>query len=109
MTDPTADLPIALPLAEIHALCRTHRVRELYLFGSALRPDFHANSDLDFLVAFEPGAEKPWMGHYTALQADLERLLGRKVDLVSRQAVEQSRNWIRRRAILGEARLLHAA
>ncbi len=94
---------------EIRALCRKHGVRELYAFGSVLGPDFRTDSDVDFLVVFELGAEKPWAGHYQALEEDLSRLLGRKVDLVSRQAVEESRNWIRRRSILESAQLLYAA
>lgn len=101
--------PPALPVDEIQELCRKHGVRELHLFGSALGPDFRDDSDVDFLVAFEPGAEKPWAAHYQALEEDLSRLLGRKVDVVSRRAVEESRNWIRRRSILGSARLLYAA
>jgi predicted nucleotidyltransferase len=58
-------------------------------------------------VVFQPGAERPWAGHYQDLQADLNRLLGRDVDLISKAAVEQSRNWVRREAILREARLLY--
>jgi hypothetical protein len=49
------------------------------------------------------------MGHFGELEADLSRLLNRPVDLVSRRAVEESRNWIRRKAILDQARLLYAA
>lgn len=106
-----AELPVALPLPmdEIRALCRKHGVRELSVFGSILRPDFRADSDVDFLVDFEPGAEKPWAGHFQELEDDLSRLLGRKVDLVGRRAVEESRNWIRRQSILGSARNLYAA
>ncbi len=100
---------LLLPTDEIRSLCRKHGVRELYLFGSALGSDLRSDSDVDFLVVFEPGAERPWAGHYQALEEDLSRLLGRKVDLVSRRAVEESRNWIRRRSILGSARLLYAA
>lgn len=109
VTTAQAAQPAELPVDEIRALCRKHRVRELYLFGSAARNDFRPDSDVDLLVVFEPGAERPWAGHFSDLEADLSRLLGREVDLVSRRAVEQSRNWIRRRAILEEARLLYAA
>jgi hypothetical protein len=108
-TETHPPLPADLPVAEIGALCRKHRVRELYLFGSALREDFRPDSDIDLLVVFEPDAERPWMGHFGELEADLSRLLNRPVDLVSRRAVEQSRNWIRRKAILDQAHLLYAA
>lgn len=98
-----------LPEGELEALCRKHRVRELYVFGSAVREDFRPDSDVDLLVVFDPEAERPWGGHFSELEADLARLLGREVDLISRRAVEQSRNWVRRKAILDEARLLYAA
>ncbi len=45
-----------LPHAEIEALCREHHIRRLALFGSALRDDFSADSDVDVLVEFEPSA-----------------------------------------------------
>ncbi len=98
-----------LPTREIHDLCRKHGVERLEIFGSALTPDFRDDSDVDFLVKFSPGAERPWAAHFQALESELADLLSRKVDLVSRAAVEQSRNWIRRRSILDSAQLLYAA
>lgn len=100
---------IDLPIDEIIELCHKHKVADLAVFGSALRGDFREDSDIDFLVRFEPGAEKPWLGHFHDLQDDLSNLLGRDVDLVSRTAIEQSRNWIRRKAILDSARIIYAA
>jgi hypothetical protein len=108
-TETNPPLPAGLAVGEIRALCRKHRVRELYVFGSALREDFRPDSDIDLLVVFEPDAERPWMGHFGDLEAELTGLLNRPVDLVSRRAVEQSRNWVRRKAILDQARLLYAA
>ena len=101
--------PLAVPQEEFRALCRRHRVAELALFGSALRGDFGPESDIDFLVRFEPGAERPWMGHFQALEDDLSALLGRRIDVVDWNAVERSRNWIRREAILSSAQRLFAA
>lgn len=98
-----------LPLREIQDLCQRLGVEELAIFGSVLGEEFDADSDLDFLVRFREGAEKPWMGHFQELEQELRRLLGRDVDLVDRKAVEQSRNWIRRKAILDTARTLYAA
>jgi len=40
---------------EIAAFCRRHGIRRLALFGSVLRDDFTADSDVDVLVEFEPG------------------------------------------------------
>lgn len=93
--------------AEISALCRRYRVRRLDIFGSAARgADFDANrSDADFLVEFEPCADD--LASYIELKEGLESLLGRSVDLVERPAIEASRNYIRRRRILGEAKPVH--
>ncbi|MFO7641892.1 MAG: nucleotidyltransferase domain-containing protein [Candidatus Competibacteraceae bacterium] len=90
----------ALEIAEI---CRRHGVRRLDLFGSAARgTDFDPDrSDADFLVEFEDdtGAASP-LQRYLGLERDLAQLLQRPVDLVERHALENSRNYIRRRSIL---------
>lgn len=53
-------------------------LRSLTLFGSVARGDEHAESDADFIVEFEGG---PTHRRFFALKADLEQLLGRRVDL----------------------------
>jgi len=94
---------------EIAALCRRHGVRRLEVFGSAARgTDFDPEtSDADFLVSFERPSGADWFKQDLDLAEALTGLLGRPVDLVSRQAVETSRNYIRRRHILGEAQALY--
>ncbi len=73
---------------EIAALCRRHRVRRLDMFGSAARGDFDPQrSDVDFVVAFEPGQPGHSLSSYMGLKEGLEALLGRKVDLVEAGAV----------------------
>ncbi len=70
---------------EIAALCRKHGVRRLELFGSAARGDFDpANSDVDFFYEFDADPCR-LADRFFGLMEDLERLLGRKVDLVSSQ------------------------
>ena len=87
-------------------LCRKWRIREVALFGSALRDDFGPDSDLDLLVTFEDNA--PWsLWDVIAAEQEFEDVLGRKVDLVERSTVEQSENWIRRRSILESARTIY--
>jgi hypothetical protein len=70
-------------LEAIRSLCREYRVTRLEVFGSTTRPDFDPQrSDIDLLVEFAPGADLgPWMARFFELQARLEALLGRKVDL----------------------------
>ena len=93
---------------EIAAFCRRWQVVELALFGSALRDDFGPDSDIDLLVSFDPDA-RPTLFDVVRMQEELSRVLGRKVDLVTRRAVATSRNYIRRRAILGSAQVVYAA
>ena len=95
-------LRIALDRADVAAFCRRWRVTELSVFGSAVREDFGPDSDVDVLVRFAPGAEWSLLDH-TVMEEELSGIIGRKVDIVTRPAVEKSPNWIRRDAILQSA------
>jgi predicted nucleotidyltransferase len=99
----------ALPIstAVLQEFCQRWRVQELALFGSILRDDFGPDSDVDVLVTFAPGADWGLLDH-VRMEQELEALLGRKVDLLSRRAVERSANPIRRQQILGSARSIYA-
>jgi predicted nucleotidyltransferase len=91
------------------ALCRRYGVKRLEVFGSAARgSDFDPRkSDLDFLVEFEQRSDLPSLEQFFGFAEALEQLLGRPVDLVERKAVEASRNYIRRRAILRHAEAVY--
>ncbi|WP_158807239.1 nucleotidyltransferase family protein [Beijerinckia sp. L45] len=93
---------------EIVLACRRFNVARLDLFGSGARNDDFdiAASDADFLVAFPPGTAA---GAYVDLKETFEQILGRRVDLVDRQAIETSRNYIRRRHILSQAEPFYVA
>jgi len=92
----------------IAEFCRRWRITELCLFGSALREDFRADSDVDLLVTFGPGAG--WrIDDLLEMKEELERLLGRAVDLVERRLVESSENYIRRKHILSHVKTLYVA
>ena len=78
------------------------------LFGSALRDDFDEQSDVDVLVVFEHESQIR-LHDLLDMEAELQGLFGRKVDLIKRRLVEQNPNWIRRRGILSSARLVYAA
>ena len=75
---------------------------------SALRDDFGPESDIDVLVSFEPGARHT-LFDIVRMQDELSRVFGRQVDLATRAAVEGSRNYIRRKAILESAQVVYAA
>ena len=84
------------------AFCDRWRVASLELFGSVMRDDFRPDSDVDVLVSFQPDANWGLLDH-AAMEEELATLLGRRVDLLSRRAVERSANPIRRASILESA------
>ena len=94
--------------AAIAAFCEKWAVVELSVFGSVLRSDFGPDSDVDVLVRFDPAA-RPGLTEWMEMERELVEILGRDVDLISRQAVEWSDNYIRRKAILGSAQVIYAA
>lgn len=91
------------------ALCQRYGVARLEVFGSAARGvDFDpTTSDVDFLVEFKPQSGLPPLQQFFGLADALEQLLGRRVDLIERGAIEASRNFIRRRAILKDAEAVY--
>ena len=97
-----------LDMPVIEAFCRRWRIRELAVFGSAVRDELGPESDVDVLVSFEEGRE-PTLFAFARLSRELRDLLGREVDVLTRRGVEQSRNPYRRREILDTAETLYAA
>lgn len=103
----TTSARIDIPLEAIAAFCRRWKITELSLFGSALRDDFRPDSDVDVLVTFEP--DVPWtLLDHVEMERELATIVGRQVDLVERATMEQSPNFIRRKAILSSAQELYA-
>src|SRR6266852_4486774 len=99
---------VAIDPDNIAGFCWRWKITELSLFGSALRPDFRPDSDIDLLASFAPDAEWSLLDH-AAMQEELSVLLNRKVDLVNRRAIERSGNWIRRENILSTAEPVYVA
>ncbi len=89
---------------KVEALCRRYGVQRLDLFGSAsVQDDLPEDSDLDFVVEFQPDALVAYADAYFGLLEALEHLFGRRVDLVVdsairnpyfREAVDESRTRI---------------
>jgi len=87
--------------------CREHGIARLELFGSALRDDFRDESDVDLLATLRADAH-PTLLDWADMQEKLAELFGRSVDLVSRPAIESSRNRYRKHAILTTATQIYA-
>jgi predicted nucleotidyltransferase len=76
---------------------RVYAVKELWLFGSAAREEMGAASDVDILVDFNAPVT---LFEFARLRRHLESLLGRPVDLVTRDALKpQLRDQILREAV----------
>jgi len=99
---------IAIDPEKVAAFCQRWKIVELSLFGSVLREDFRPDSDVDVLVTFAPEADWSLFDHM-AMEEELSAAFGRKVDLLSRRAIERSANWIRRQAILESAEPFYVA
>ena len=65
---------------QVEAFCRRNHIRRLSLFGSVLRPDFSADSDIDVLVEFEEGKTPGFFG-IARMQRELTEVYGRRADL----------------------------
>jgi predicted nucleotidyltransferase len=106
---PAAIAPLSLTglRLAVRGVCEKYPVARLEVFGSQASGAARAGSDVDLLVEFLPGS-KPGLLEMGALHEDLEEKLGRRVDLLSRRAVEKSRNAYRRRAILAKPVTVYA-
>ena len=72
-------VPIDIDADRIADFCLRHSIERLCLFGSVLRDDFRAESDIDVLVEFKPGQTPGW--DFFGMQDELSVILGRQVDL----------------------------
>jgi predicted nucleotidyltransferase len=96
-----------IPPKKLAAFCKRWKVVEFALFGSAVRDDFSSRSDIDALVSFAPQSDWGLFDHIQMKQ-ELKELFGRDVDLVTRRALEQSRNALLRSEILNTAKVLYS-
>lgn len=96
---------ITLPLDEIEAFCQRWKIVRLELFGSATRGEMTNHSDLDFLYTLADDAR--WGLSFVDACDELETIVGRPVDLVSRKSIERSVNPYRKQAILSSTELIY--
>ena len=95
---------IIVPQEKIAEFCQRWEIEEFSLFGSILRADFNAQSDVDVLVVF---AEKAEIGLFdiAQMQIELEAMYGRPVDVIEKASL---RNPYRREEILKTAQVVYA-
>ena len=85
-------------------LCKQHKVKELYIFGSILTPGFNETSDIDFLVKFDNVDILEYFDNYMDFKEKLEALLGRQIDLLENQAI---RNPVFRKVLDRDKKLIY--
>lgn len=85
----------------MESFCQRWHLTELSFFGSILRQDFAAQSDIDVIVDFEPGHTPGFA--FARMRRELEEILGRPVDVVTRASITYARDSVTRRAILKTA------
>jgi len=99
---------IEIPKEKLAEFCKKWKIREFAFFGSILRDDFRPDSDIDVVVDFEPNVSRTLFDLVSMID-ELKEIFGRKVDLLTRSAVEQSRNYIRRKEILSTLEVVHVS
>ncbi len=72
----------------IAELCKTHKVRSLYAFGSVLTDKFNKESDIDLIVDFENLPVEEYADNYFDLKFSLEEILKRSIDLLEEKAIK---------------------
>jgi len=75
---------------QIRGLCPKHGVKELYVFGSALREDFRPDSDVDLGVVFSRNGIAGSFDQYFDFKCELKRLLAQPVDLICLASIRNS-------------------
>ncbi|MCA9824903.1 MAG: nucleotidyltransferase family protein [Dehalococcoidia bacterium] len=96
-------LPVRFSTERLNEICERYNVERLSLFGSVLRDDFTAHSDVDVLVAFR-GGRTPGL-YIVDMRDDLEALFGRTVDIVTEKGISP----YFRASVLAEARAIYDA
>lgn len=96
---------VEIPKEKIEDFCRRWKIKEMAIFGSALREDFGPESDVDFLVTFFDQAR--WnLFDWVEMIEELKKITGREIDLVDRESI---RNPFRRRSILARMEVIYGA
>ncbi|MEQ8462761.1 nucleotidyltransferase family protein [Coleofasciculus sp. E1-EBD-02] len=97
---------ITISAESLKQLCQHWQIVELSLFGSILREDFNADSDIDVLVEFYEKARITFFD-LDVIEQQLSQLFHRPVDVVTKPAIEQSHNPIRRQNILDNSKVIY--
>ena len=91
---------------DIRTFCSQYKVKSFYMFGSALTSNFNDQSDLDFIVDFEPQEIDNYAENYFNLKFALEDIFKRKIDLLEETSIK---NPYFKKSIENQRQLLYGA
>ena len=89
---------------ELVRLCKKYGVKELSVFGSSIRDDFHEESDVDFLISYLNEWDNTLLD-MVRLKDELSVMINRKTDLIEKEALK---NPIRKKIIISTAEVIYA-
>ncbi len=75
-------------ISEVIKLCKIHKVKSLYVFGSILTDKFSNNSDIDLVVDFSDVSVEDYADNYFDLKFSLQDILKRQIDLLEDNAIK---------------------
>jgi len=94
--------------SKLNSICKRYSLIEVALIGSVLREDFNNKSDIDLLIEFSPDNGFS-LFDLVELKEEFEKLFSREVDIVSKRAIEKSKNNLRKKAILENYKVIYAS
>lgn len=75
-------------ISDIVKLCKTYKVKSLYVFGSVLKENFNKGSDIDFIVDFANVEVEDYADNYFDFKFALQNILKRPIDLLEERAIK---------------------
>ena len=91
-------------ISDIQRLCSQYKVKRLYAFGSVLTSQFNGDSDIDFIVDFEPQDVDQYADNYFNLKFALQETFKRNIDLLEEKTMK---NPYFKEAISNQRQLLY--
>lgn len=79
---------LAQNIDSVKDICKRHNVKRLYVFGSVCTEKFNENSDIDFIVGFEPKFFDGYVDNFISLENSLKQVLHRDIDLIAEETMQ---------------------
>lgn len=99
---------LGVSLEIIFGFCQRFQIKQLALFGSILRDDFTVDSDIDFLITLSSDVELNW-SFFELMETELKNLVNRDIDIIFKENLERSSNWIKKKEIFTTAEVIYEA